>query len=64
MILVTVKIQGRISVYSLSVSFPPPVGYDTIFVGIRVVFLKMSGGGMEPVVQSQNSIVLVRKKYQ
>jgi hypothetical protein len=26
--------------------------------------IKMSGGGMEPVVQSQNSIVLVRKKYQ
>jgi hypothetical protein len=26
--------------------------------------VKMSGGGMEPVVQSQNSIVLVRKKYQ
>jgi hypothetical protein len=26
--------------------------------------IKMSGGGMEPVVQSQNSIILVRKKYQ
>jgi hypothetical protein len=26
--------------------------------------IKMSGGGMEPVVQSQNSIILVREKYQ